>query len=62
MSSTVDINLLEHPYEAELFENIDQKDLEVLQCKYDSIPRGLTPLEEFFELNDVVNKPKMEPT
>ena len=61
MSFTDDIYFLENPYKAELFENLDQRDLEVLQCKDDTLPRGLTPLEEIFYFNDVAKKPKMEP-
>ena len=57
-----DVNLLEHPLEAELFEDLDKKYLEVLQCKYNLFPRGLTPLEELFNFNDVARKPKMEST
>ena len=60
MSSTANINQFEHLYKERLFNKLDQKDLEVLQCKNDSIPRGLTPLEELFDLNDVAKKPKME--
>ena len=54
--------MLEHPLEAELFEDLDQKDLEVLQCKYNSLPRSLSPLEELFDFNDVARKPKIEST
>ena len=59
LPSFTDINLLRHPYEAEMFEDLDQKDLEVLQCKNDTLPRGLAPLEELFEFNDVAKKPKI---
>ena len=61
LSSTTYINLLEHPHKAELFENLDQRD-EFLQFKYDTLPRGLTALEELFDFNDVAKKPKMEST
>jgi len=37
----------------EIFDNLDQRELEVLQCKDDTLPRGLTPLEELFDFNDV---------
>ena len=40
-----DINLLEHPLEAELCEDSDKRDLEVFQCKDKLFPRGLSPLE-----------------
>lgn len=62
LSYIADINQFEHLYKAELFNKLDQKDLEVLQCKNDLIPRGLTPLEDIFDFNDVAKKPKMEPT
>ena len=62
LSCIADINLLEHPLEAELLEHLDQKDLEVLQCKDNSLPRGLAPLEELFDFNDVARKPKKEST
>ena len=61
MSSITNINKLEHLFKAELFDNPDQKDLEVLQCKNDTIPRSLTPLEQLFHFNDVAKEPKMEP-
>ena len=35
--------------------------MEVLQCKNDKIPRGLTPLEHLFYFNDVAKEPRMEP-
>ena len=31
-----------------------------LQCKNDTIPRGLAPLEQLFDFNDVAKEPKME--
>ena len=40
---------------------MDQRDLEVLECKNGSIPRGLSPLEHLFDFNDVAKEPKMEP-
>ena len=40
----VDINLITHPYEAEMFEDLDQRDLKVLHCMNDTLPRGLAPL------------------
>ena len=56
----VDINLLEHPHEAELCEYSDKKDLEVLQYKDNLFPTGLVPLQEPFDFNDVARKPKIE--
>jgi hypothetical protein len=43
---------------------IDQKQegLEILQLKDNVFPRGLVPLEELFDFNDVAKKPKIEPT
>ena len=40
---------------------MDQRYLEVLECKNGSIPRGLSPLEHLFDFNDVAKEPKMEP-
>ena len=48
-------------FKAEIVDNTEQKDLEVLQCKNDTIPRGLTPLEQLFDFNDVSKEPRMEP-
>ena len=45
-----------------MFEDLDQKYPEVLQCKDNSLPRGLAPLEELFDFNDVARKQKMETT
>ena len=45
-----------------MFENPDQRDLEVLQFKDDTLPRGLTSLKELFDFNDVARKPRMEST
>jgi hypothetical protein len=39
-----------------------QEDLEILQLKDNVFPRGLVPLEELFDFNDVAKKPKIEPT
>ena len=36
------------------------EDLETLQSKNQSFPKGLVPLEELFEFNDVAKKPKLE--
>ena len=56
LPSFAHINFLTHPYEDEMFEDLNQKDLEVLQCKNDTLPRGLAPLEELFDFNDVAKK------
>ena len=57
-----DINHLQNPCVAKAFDKSDQRELEILQYKYDTLPRGLTPLEELFDFNDVAKKPKMEST
>ena len=62
LSSTTDINMIGLSCEAELFEDLDQRDLEFLQCKDDTLPRGLEPLKEMFDFNDVGKKPKIEST
>ena len=54
--------MLEHFHQAEFSRDPDQKDLEVLKCKDDSLPRDHTPLKEFFDFNDVARKPKIEST
>ena len=56
------LNLVEHSCDREIEEDIDQRELEVLHCENDTIPRGLAPLEELFDFNDVAKKPKMEST
>ena len=61
MTYTADINHYENPFEAEIIDNADQEDLEVLQCKNDSIPRGLAPLEHLFDFNDVAKELRIEP-
>ena len=33
----------------------------MLQSKNQSLPKGLVPLEELFDFNDVAKKPKLEP-
>ena len=40
---------------------MENEDLEVLKSKDQSLPKGLVPLEELFDLNDVAKKPKLEP-
>ena len=57
-----DINHLQNPCVVEVFDKSDQREHEILQYKDDTLPRGLTPLEELFDFNDVAKKPKMEPT
>ena len=57
-----DMNLLEYPHQAKLCEDPKKRDLEVLQCKDNIFPRGLAPLEELFDFNNVARNPKMEST
>jgi hypothetical protein len=38
----------------------DEIDTEVLQLKSNIFPRGLVPLEDLFDCNDVAKKPKIE--
>ena len=38
--------------------NLENEGLEVLRSKHQSFPKGLVPLEELFDLNDVAKKPK----
>ena len=39
----------------------ETKELETLHSKDESFPKGLTPLEELFDFNEVENKSKLEP-
>ena len=39
----------------------ETEELETLHSKDESLPKGLAPLEELFDFNDVANKPKLEP-
>ena len=57
------MNLLTHEPEqiAENSTDLENEDLEVLQSKDQSLLKGLVPLEELFDLNDVAKKPKLEP-
>ena len=42
--------------------DLENEEFEVIQLKGNTMPRGLVPLEELFDFNDVAKKPKMEPT
>jgi hypothetical protein len=42
--------------------NENDEDSNVLQLKNNVLPRGLVPLEELFDFNDVSKKPKIEPS
>lgn len=41
--------------------NDDLESSEVLQLKDNLLPKGLAPLEDLFDFNDVAKKPKIEP-
>ena len=45
----------------EIFAEFEEEDLETLQSKYQSFPKGLAPLERLFYFNDVAKQPKLEP-
>jgi hypothetical protein len=42
--------------------NEKEENSDFLQLKDNILPRGLVPLEELFDFNDVAKKPKIEPT
>ena len=42
-------------------EEIANDDSEILNLKNNFLPKGLFPLEDIFDSNDVARKPKMEP-
>lgn len=44
----------------EIDEVIDDE-TEIINLKDNFLPKGLTPLEELFDSNDIPKKPKMEP-
>ena len=48
-------------HKTELCTNLKKEDFEVLQSNTNNLPKGLVPLEELFDFNDVARKPKMEP-
>ena len=41
-------------------ENADSEEIEVLQAKDKNIPRGLAPLEDLFDFDDVAKNPTIE--
>ena len=59
----VDFNLLTGKLKnkSELSAESETEELETLHSKDESLPKGLAPLEELFDFNDVANKPKLEP-
>ena len=42
-------------------EEIIEDEIKMFDLKYNFLPKGLNPLEDFFDSNDVPKKPKMEP-
>ena len=57
------VNLLSRKLEnkIELTAELETEELETLQSNDESFPKGLAPLEELFDFNDVAKKPKLEP-
>ena len=43
------------------FDEIIGGEIEVINLKDNYLPTGLTPLEDFFDSNDIRKKPKMQP-
>lgn len=62
-NSYVNIHINKVVNKVELLE-IDPKkeEFDTLQLKDNILPRGLVPMEELFDFNDVAKKPKIEPT
>ena len=46
----------------EEYKDTENEDIEVLSSKDKNIPRGLAPLEDLFDFNDVEKKPTVEYT
>ena len=46
----------------EEYEDAENEDIEVFPSKDKNIPRGLAPLEDLFDFNDVAKKPTVEYT
>lgn len=42
-------------------DEIIEGESEVINLKDNHLPKGLTPLEDLFDFNDIPKKPKMEP-
>ena len=42
-------------------DEIIEGESEVIDLKGNHLPKGLTPLEDFFDSNDIPKKPKMQP-
>ena len=43
------------------FDEIVEDESEIINLKDNYLPKGLTPLEDLFDSNDIPPKPKMEP-
>ena len=58
----IEINVLTEGIgnQAKEYKNVDKQDVEVLQAKEKNIPRGLAPLEDLFDFDDVAKKPTIE--
>lgn len=46
--------------QTEEYKNAEKEEIEVLQSKDKNIPRGLAPLEDLFDFNDLAKKPTIE--
>ena len=55
----VEINMLskELGTQTEEYKNAEKEEIEVLQSKYKNIPRGLEPLEDLLDFNDIRRNP-----
>ena len=42
-------------------EELIEDEIDLIDLKNNILPRGLTPLEDLFDSNDVPKRPKMEP-
>lgn len=63
-SRPVEINMLINKLKTHTkeYEDTENEDIEVLSAKDKNIPRGLAPLEDLFDFNDVAKKPIVEYT
>ena len=73
IDSGIDVNILDRgkptnftKLEVDNLENVQieeiiNDDLEILDLKNNFLPKGLVPLEDLLDSNDVARKPKMEP-
>ena len=56
-TANIDLLTKEHTHKIELCTNLEKEDFEVLQSNIDNLPKGLVPLEEMFDFNDLAKKP-----